>query len=230
MVVKAKSDAKELLEIYRRLRKRFGPRHWWPGDTPLEIMIGAILTQNTAWTNVEKAIANLADAGVLDDAQAMLDMPDARLAALLRPSGYFNIKTQRLKHFLRFFLESFDGSVEKMRAGQAYVIRERLLAVKGIGPETADSIFLYALNKRVFVVDAYTRRIFSRLGMISPDADYQGMQEFFTRRLPRRIALFNDYHAQIVQLGKDFCRSRNPRCGPCPLMSGCRFAKRLGLA
>ncbi len=228
--MKAQKQAKALLEIYRRLRRRFGHRHWWPGDTPLEIMIGAILTQNTAWTNVEKAIANLAGAGVLDDAGKMLAMPDARLAALLRPSGYFNIKTQRLKHFFGFFLGSFGGSVEKMRAEPADGMRQKLLAVKGIGPETADSILLYALNKRVFVVDAYTRRIFSRIGMIAPDADYQGMQEFFTRRLPRRIALFNDYHAQIVQLGKDFCRSRNPRCGPCPLTSGCRFAKRLGSA
>lgn len=212
-----------LLGIYGRLRKRFGHRHWWPGETPFEVMVGAILTQNTAWTNVEKAIANLKAAGVLD-AGKMLELPDAELAQHLRPSGYFNIKTQRLKSFLKFYREGYGADLKRIKKIPLPALREQLLAVHGIGPETADSILLYALGKRTFVVDAYTRRIFSRLGLVGKDATYDEMQKFFHANLPLKIGLYNDYHAQIVQLGKDICRPK-PRCPICPVQAICRFSR-----
>jgi endonuclease III related protein len=210
---------KNLSEAYRRLRKHFGHRHWWPGDTPLEVMVGAILTQNTAWTNVEKAIANIKRAKVLGVNQ-LLGLPDARLAQMLRPSGYFNVKTKRLKDFLRFFKESYAGRVQRMRVVALGDLRKQLLDVRGIGPETADSILLYALGKPTFVVDAYTKRIFSRLGWVRHDVDYYELQEYFMKNIPRKLSLYNDYHAQIVQLGKDICRPK-PRCEMCPLVTLC---------
>ncbi len=212
-----------VLKVYKRLRKHFGHRHWWPGDTPFEVMVGAILTQNTAWTNVEKAIANIKAADALNP-QRLLAMSDARLGRLLRPSGYLRIKTKRLKSFLRFYEGAFHSSVATMRRVGLPLLRERLLGVNGIGPETADSILLYALNKPVFVVDAYTKRIFSRLGCINADMDYHAVQNYFVANLPTEVRLYNDYHAQIVQLGKEMCRKSSPRCAICPLKDMCGYA------
>lgn len=206
----------EILAIYERLLERFGPRNWWPADSPFEVMVGAILTQNTAWTNVEKAIANLKRARVLSP-RALADLPRERLAELIRPSGYFNQKAARLQDFARFFqAPPFRAAVKRMKAMETGELRERLLAQKGIGPETADSILLYALAKPVFVVDAYTRRAFHRLGYLPAKAGYAETQEFFTRHLPADLDLYNDFHAQVVALGNGFCRSR-PRCEDCPL-------------
>jgi endonuclease-3 related protein len=207
---------RELLEIYGLLLNRFGHLDWWPGDTPFEVMIGAILTQNTAWSNVEKAIAALTKADMLCP-KKILKADLRKLRRLIRPSGYYNQKAARLKDYSRFFMEEYRGSVKKMAAKDTVELRDKLLAVKGVGPETADSILLYALDKPVFVVDAYTRRAFSRLGCLPPGVDYETAREFFTRHLPVDVPLYNDFHAQIVYLGKDYCRPK-PRCGECPLL------------
>jgi len=210
-----KAASRELLNIYRLLLDRFGPLDWWPGETPFEVMVGAILTQNTAWTNVEKAIAAMkAESVMTPEAIASVDL--RKLKRLVRPSGYYNQKATRLKTFTRFFLAEYGGSVERMAREETSAVREKLLAVNGIGPETADSIILYALEKPIFVIDAYTRRAFSRLGCLPPDADYHEAQDFFLKHLPADVALYNDFHAQIVYLGKDYCKPK-PRCGECPL-------------
>lgn len=212
------------LEIYRALFAAFGPQHWWPGDTPIEVMIGAILTQNTAWSNVERAIARLAQAQPLSG-PAILALEPARLAELIRPAGYFNLKARRLKAWCAF-LEREAALDDPGRLGRhtpLATLRPRLLAVHGIGAETADSILLYALGRPSFVVDAYTRRIFSRLGLIDGKEPYAAIQAEFTRHLPEDAALYNEYHALIVHLGKGICRTK-PCCRACPLAPGCRHA------
>jgi endonuclease-3 related protein len=221
METESESDARtRVLEIYQRLVRHFGPRHWWPGDTPFEVMIGAILTQNTAWTNVEKAIGNLKSAGALGP-DVLFKMDLRRLKRMIRPTGYYNEKAKKLKNYLRFYCASpICASPLRMARVPLSDLRERLLNIKGIGPETADSILLYALSKPVFVVDAYTRRIFYRLGLTSEKASYDELQGFFMRNLPEDIKLYNDYHAQIVALGKEYCR-RKPGCGFCPLDEIC---------
>lgn len=207
---------KQLLQIYDRLFSRFGPLNWWPGETPFEVMVGAILTQNTAWSNVEKAIQALKKEKALS-AEAISRMDMDRLKQLIRPSGYYNQKAIKLKEFTRFLLSPpWQGRISRLARQETGLLREKLLAVRGIGPETADSILLYALDKPVFVVDAYTRRAFHRLGFLPPSAGYEETQKFFTEHLPKDIALYNDYHAQIVYLGKEFCRKK-PCCQGCPL-------------
>jgi endonuclease-3 related protein len=198
------------------LYRAFGPQRWWPARTPLEVVVGAILTQNTAWSNVAAAIKNLKGAGVLSF-KALADLPEKRLARLIRPAGYFNIKARRLKHFLAYFGRRYQGRFERMRRGATPFLREELLAVNGIGPETADSILLYALKRPVFVVDAYTKRIFSRHGLCASDEDYHALQKLFQAALPRDEGIFNEYHALIVACAKEFCRKVRPRCGACPL-------------
>jgi endonuclease-3 related protein len=210
-----------LIRIYKMLREHFGPGNWWPGETPFEVMVGAILTQSAAWTNVEKAISNLKDADALDP-YAISKMDIRKLRRLIRPCGYYNQKAKKLKAFIRFYLaEPLCGSPERMARIPPEDMREQLLNINGIGPETADSIMLYALEKPVFVVDAYTRRIFYRLGFTRERATYDEIQEFFMRNLPEEIELYNDYHAQIVNLGKEYCRKK-PRCDACPLSDICR--------
>jgi len=205
----------QIQTIYDRLFERFGPQHWWPGETPFEIIVGAILTQNTNWTNVEKAIGNLKKAGVLTPAR--LHALDAgALAELIRPAGYFNIKAGRLKHFLDRLFERFEGQLDRLGALPADRLREELLSIKGIGPETADSIALYAFNKPVFVVDAYTGRILGRHGLLEPQAGYEEVRMLFESTLPRDVRLYNEYHALLVRLGKDYCRPK-PQCAGCPL-------------
>ncbi len=206
---------KVLLEIYSKLFKAFGPQHWWPGDTPFEIAVGAILTQNTNWGNVEKAITNLKKEKRLNP-KALQDISHKKLASLIRPAGYFNIKADRLKHFITFLLDRYKGSMKKMKAEETLPLRERLLSVKGIGPETADSILLYALGKPVFVIDAYTKRILSRHKLVSERSTYHELQGIFHENLPHDVKLFNEYHALFVMLGKDYCKPK-PRCEGCPL-------------
>ena len=207
----------ELFGVYRTLRKARGHQHWWPGRTPFEVIVGAILTQNTAWTNVEKAIRNLKHAYRLTP-RALWEISRAELARLIRPAGYFNIKADRLKNFVRFLFATYGGKLDRMFREDGGRLREKLLAVKGIGPETADSILLYAAGKPFFVIDAYTRRIFSRHRLIAPQVlsrpgllamDYQAWQDLFAEALPREVPLYNDFHAQIVALGKqDFFQHR----------------------
>jgi endonuclease-3 related protein len=204
-----------LNELYERLYARFGPQGWWPGEGCFEIIVGAILTQNTNWGNVEKAIRNLKAAGCLTP-ESLNALDIERLAELIRPAGYFNVKAQRLRHFLEWLFARFDGDLDRAAALSAQGLREELLAIKGIGPETADSIILYAFDKPVFVVDAYTARILGRHGMIWPEAGYEEIREFFEGGLERDVRLYNEYHALLVRLGKEHCKPK-PLCGGCPL-------------
>jgi len=206
----------KLLEIYDILLDHFGPQGWWPGDTPFEIMVGAVLTQNTNWTNVSRAIDNLKRDGLLSF-DKMHELPVDILAEKIKPAGYFNLKAARLKNLLGFIAREYDGSLDNMFAMDTYSLREEILTVKGVGPETADSILLYAANKPVFVVDTYTHRIFTRHNIIAEEDGYYEIQEYFTLSLPEDIALYNEYHALIVRLGKEFCRKSKPLCNSCPL-------------
>lgn len=205
----------QLVRVYAALRKAQGHQKWWPGDTPFEVMVGAILTQNTAWTNVEKAILNLKKAGTLS-LGALRRVPIKNLSQMIRPAGYFNVKADRLQCFMDFLDRECRGDLSKLKKNSVSALRKKLLAVKGIGPETADSILLYALNKTSFVIDAYTRRIFSRHGLAKDHEAYEKWREIFTRALPKNRDLYSDFHAQIVRTGKDHCR-KVPRCEKCPL-------------
>lgn len=207
--------SKILSDIYDKLLARFGAQHWWPGETPFEVMVGAILTQNTNWGNVEKAITNLKKAGVLHPS-ALEKIPPSRLAELIRPAGYFNIKTKRLKNFIHFLIAEYQGDVEKMCRKDLSVLREKLLGVKGIGPETADSILLYAAGKPIFVIDQYTYRVLTRHFLVGEETTYEEMQEFMMGHVKEEVPLYNEYHAQIVRVGKEFCKTR-PVCEKCPL-------------
>ncbi len=215
MSKKNKNYKKVLTEMYHLLCKAFGPQRWWPGETPFEIAVGAILTQNTNWGNVEKAINNLKKQKSLN-AKTLHNMADKKLALLIKPAGYYNIKTKRLKNFLDFFTNHYKGSIEKMKTEDKEALREKLLNINGIGPETADSILLYALEKPIFVIDAYTKRVLKRHNVVSEKADYYELQEIFHKNLPQDTTLFNEFHALFVKLGKDFCRTK-PRCEACPL-------------
>ena len=206
---------KYLLKIYNSLFKRFGPQHWWPGNTPFEVIIGAILTQNTSWTNVEKAINSLKASGLFSP-KGLYDMPLATLAQLIKSSGYFNIKAKRLKNFLSFLFDDYRGNLDAMIKEDGLILREKLLKVNGLGPETADSILLYACGYPVFVVDAYTKRIFSRHSFVSLDDNYHQIQTLFMDNLPKDTQLYNEYHALIVRVGKDLCKKK-PLCSICPL-------------
>lgn len=205
------------MEIYELLFDRFGKQHWWPGDSRFEIILGAILTQNTNWTNVEKAIANIKAADALCP-EKLYRMDTGTLAGLIKPAGYFNLKAGRLKNFLQWLFENYDGQVDSLEHLSAWDIREQLLGIKGIGPETADSIALYAYNKPVFVVDTYTCRVMVRHGLIEAEAGYEQMREFMEASLPNEIELFNEYHALLVQVGKNYCKPK-PKCDGCPLES-----------
>jgi len=205
-----------LKDIYRKLFDHYGPQYWWPADSEFEVMIGAILTQNTSWTNVEKAVKNIKDQKVLGP-RKLYRLSEKRLARLIRPSGYYNLKSRRIRNFLDFFIKGHRASAKRMSRAATGALREQLLSVKGIGPETADSILLYALDKPVFVVDAYTKRIFSRHKVFPGDSEYHSVQGIFMRGLPKDVGLFKEYHALIVRLAKDFCLKNNPKCQICPL-------------
>lgn len=204
-----------LLTIYTALFNHFGPQHWWPGDSPLEIMVGAVLTQNTNWTNVSRAIDNLKQDNLLSLEMLNL-LPIDILAEKIKPSGYYNLKAGRLKNLLSFICKS-GGSLDDFLDDDVESLRERLLSVKGIGPETADSIILYAAHQPIFVVDAYTYRIFYRHGIIPEEATYHEIQELFMESLPGDVALYNEYHALLVRLGKEFCKKSKPLCESCPI-------------
>lgn len=204
-----------LLEMHHLLLDHFGPQDWWPGETTLEIMVGAVLTQNTNWANVEKAIHNLKEHGLLS-VEVLEGIPPDELAKEIRPAGYFNIKAKRLKNLVRFLIERYEGSVEELAGEETGNLREQLLAVNGIGPETADSILLYSLERPVFVVDGYTYRILLRHGMADDQMDYHELQGMFMDNLPEDVHLFNEFHALIVRTGKEYCKKR-PLCRDCPL-------------
>ena len=198
------------------LYSEFGPQHWWPGDTAFEVMVGAILTQNTNWGNVERAIANLKAAGALEP-RRLAELPPPRLAELIRPSGCFRVKAKRLREFALWLRRKQPRAENELfRRTRTERLRRELLGIHGIGPETADSILLYALRRRKFVVDAYTRRFLARHGLIAPGATYAEIQSLFERNLPPSQRLYNEYHALMVRLGKEFCRTK-PSCDRCPL-------------
>lgn len=205
-----------LPQFFETLSSALGPMHWWPAKTPFEVIVGAILTQNTAWANVERAIANLRQERWLTP-RALERAPLAKLGRVVRPSGYFRQKAKKLKAFVRFLRRDFRGSLTSMFSTPTGELRERLLTVHGIGPETADSILLYAGNHPVFVVDAYTKRILLRHALIDDRAGYEDMRQLFERNLPRDAAFYNEFHALLVNVGKNWCRPREPRCDQCPL-------------
>ena len=205
----------KLLEIYRRLYHAFGPQRWWPGETPFEIAVGAILTQNTNWGNVEKAIENLKRDEALN-VESINNMKTEKLASLIKPAGYFNVKAKRLKALISFLMNEYHGSLKSMKKEEMRTLRVRLLQVHGVGPETADSILLYALEKPVFVIDAYTKRILSRHILMEYDKSYEEFQKIFHSSLKRDVKFFNEYHALFVRLGKTYCRKK-PICKGCPL-------------
>ena len=213
-------ETREMLtEVYRRLHRRYGPQSWWPGDTAFEIIVGAILTQSIAWSNVEKALTNLRAAGVLSP-RGLRDISLDNLAALLRPSGYFNVKAKRLKAVIEYLWEEHQGNLESLFDKDATSLRKELLSIYGIGEETADDIVLYAAGKPSFVIDAYTRRILDRAIPAHGASSYVDYQQLFHDALPRDSALFNEYHALLVQHGKDVCK-KVPRCRDCCLLEVC---------
>jgi endonuclease-3 related protein len=207
--------AEQLKAFYEAMYAAHGPQHWWPAHTPTEVIVGAILTQNTAWRNVERAIENLKRAKMLDW-QRLRDVPSEQLAELIRPAGTYQVKTRRLKSFIAWLWERYDGDLDRMFATSLPTLREELLSVSGIGRETADAILLYAGNLPTFVVDAYTARILYRHGLIDESADYDEIKDTFESNLPADVPLFNEYHALLVQVGKVHCRPR-AKCEGCPL-------------
>lgn len=213
---------RQLTEIYRLLLARYGPQHWWPGDTPFEVIVGAILTQSAAWANVEKAISNLKRAGAMTPA-SLRRLPLDKLAKLIYPSGYYNAKALKLKSFVERLEEAHEDSLERLFSLDIHQLRSELLNIHGIGPETADSIILYAAYKPIFVIDAYTRRILTRLGFNPSSDNYSAFQEIFMDNLPADEKLFNEYHALLVRHGKEVCR-KTPLCDNCCLRQLCLYA------
>ena len=201
--------------VYHELYRIFGPQNWWPGDSPFEIMVGAILTQNTRWENVHLTLANIKQEGLLSPHDLLRYR--RRIPELIRRSGFYNVKSKRLIAFLIYFCGSYDGDIALMKQKSCAVLRNELLEIEGIGRETADCILLYALSYPVFVIDAYTRRIFSRHGFFAYDTPYDELQQFFHDNLPRKVKLYNEYHALLVQLGKGYCKKNEPRCTVCPV-------------
>jgi endonuclease-3 related protein len=209
-------ETNAFLDVYERLSTHYGPQHWWPADSPFEILVGAVLTQNTNWGNVTLAIANLKDAACLNYT-AMQSMPVETLAEYIRPSGYYNIKAVRLKNLLQMIADEYEGELQFLCDDSLDGARENLLRVKGVGPETADAILLYVAEKPIFVVDTYTHRVFSRHEIVLEDIDYYGLQQEFLDNLPEDISLFNEFHGLIVAVAKEFCKKGKPRCKECPL-------------
>lgn len=211
----------DLTQVYKKLFSCYGPQHWWPGNSPFEIMVGAILTQNTAWLNVERAINNLK----LNDSltpQKILDTPSSKLAEWIKPSGYFNLKAQRLQNFCQWYVDA--GELAALSLCETSTLRKQLLTINGVGPETADDILLYAFERPVFVIDAYTRRLFSRLALPEHDAAYEPLRHVFETNLEADVSLFNEYHALIVRHVKDICK-RTPVCERCCLANLCTFCE-----
>ncbi len=212
------STTDTLFRLYETMLNALGPSHWWPGNSPFEIAVGAILTQNTNWKNVEKAINNLKVADCLSP-ESMLHLPPADLSELIRPAGYYNVKTKRLRNFLQFLKQEAAFDIGSLKSRTLEELRPLILGINGVGPETADSILLYALDFPVFVVDAYTFRMLHRHGLAYEDMDYHALQALFMDALPEDVALYNEYHALIVRVGKDWCKKKAGLCDNCPLES-----------
>ncbi len=210
-------DTKQRINhLYSSLYGYYGAQNWWPAESELECILGTILTQNTTWKNVEKAINQLKQQGLIS-IERLNNISTDNLAQIIRSSGYFNQKAMKLKNFASFVNANCAGNLEEMLSEELYTLREKLLSIKGIGPETADSIILYAAKKPMFVIDAYTYRILSRHGLIAEDSSYQEMQELFMDSLPDDTEMFNEYHALLVKVGKEHCKKKSPVCSGCPL-------------
>jgi len=207
-----------LFELYEILRDEFGPQGWWPAETPFEVMVGAVLVQNTNWKNTEKAIQNLKDEALLDP-HTLYQISDAELAELIRPVGYYRLKAKRLKNLLALLVEQYDGDLDAMFSVSLGQLRDELLAVNGVGPETADSILLYAGGIPSFVVDAYTCRILGRHGVIEPGADYHTVRDLCASAVEEDVELYQDFHAYFVKIGKNYCKKSKPACEQCPLQN-----------
>lgn len=220
------SRSATLLEIYYLLLKEYGEQHWWPADTPFEVMLGAILTQNTAWTNVEKAITGLKKACDLTP-EGILSLAPDQLEEAIWPSGYFRQKANKVRGFCHYLVKACEGDISRWEDIPTSRLREELLALKGIGPETADSILLYAFSRPVFVVDAYTVRLFSRLALCEEKSRYDHVQALFMDNLEHDASTFNEYHALVVKHSKHACTKRNPRCGNCPLINLCAWKSKV---
>lgn len=210
-------SSNRIKKLYDMLYERYGPQGWWPGDSALECAIGAILTQNTSWKNAAKAIQNLKEENILSF-QDLENICSELLAQIIRPSGYYNQKAVKIKRFIKFVRDKYEGSLDRMFGESHLELRENLLKIKGIGPETADTILLYAGHKPAFVVDAYTYRILSRHNLVPEQTNYGEMQELFNDSLKESVGLYNEYHALIVKVGKEHCRKSNPICEGCPLV------------
>ena len=215
---------KDLAQIYKKLLNHFGGQHWWPADTEFEVIVGAILTQAASWKNVESAIENLKSKKILTPA-GIKGITTAELGKLIRPAGYYNVKSKKLKKFVDFLYKNYNGDLNLFLSQPIGKLRDELLSIWGIGNETADSIVLYAAHKPSFVVDAYTRRIFSRLGFVDDDVSYENLKKFFEKNLPEDVGLYKEFHALIVELGKNYCRTK-PACGECPINYGCKSNER----
>ena len=202
--------------FYDAMLKAYGPQHWWPAQTPFEVVIGAILTQNTNWKNVERAIVNLKRENLLNP-EALAKIPTEHLAEVIRPAGYYRIKAKRLKNFIAMLVRDFGGDLDALFVLRTSALREAVLGVSGIGPETADSIVLYAAAKPVFVVDTYTARILYRHGVIDIDATYEDIQSLMQDNLAEDVPTFQEYHALLVEVGKRQCKKAAPICTGCPL-------------
>ena len=213
---KSEENNNLFLRVYDRLYAHYGPQSWWPGESNLEVMVGAVLTQNTNWTNVEKAIANLKNSDQLSFS-CLHGMSIGELAEYIRPAGYYNIKARRLKNLFQMIEDEYEGEIAFLFEDSLDESRENLLRVKGVGPETADAILLYAAKKPAFVIDTYTHRVFSRHQLVEEDTDYYSLQQEFLDSLPEDVSLFNEFHALIVAVAKEFCKKKNPRCSNCPL-------------
>jgi len=204
-----------LRDLHDALLAHYGPQKWWPADDPFEVMVGAILAQNTAWKNVEKAVGNLKTFNLLD-VRKLHELDQDTLALAIKPAGTFNVKAARLKAYIDWYVRRFDADLERMKQVPPARLREELLEIKGIGPETADAILLYAVEVPVFVVDTYAHRVLTRHDLALEEATYEDLQEAFEREVPRQAALYNELHALIVAVGKEYCRPR-ARCEKCPL-------------
>lgn len=205
-------------DMYSTLLDHFGPQSWWPGESSFEMVVGAVLTQNTNWKNVSKAIENLRKAGLLQ-LDLLVALSPTELASYIRPAGYYNLKAKRLLNLLRMIVNEYDGDLNNLLDDELESARQNLLQVNGIGEETADSILLYAGGQPIFVVDAYTHRVFSRHNLLEEETSYQEIQERFMDNLPADTALFNEYHALIVKVAKEFCKKKEPLCQYCPLQN-----------
>ncbi len=214
----------KLLDIYQKLSAHFGKQNWWPAETQFEVIVGAILTQNTAWRNVEKVIKDLKSSELLTP-DGIFRVEDSELTDIIRSAGYYNSKTKKLKAFVRFLYDGYSGSLDLFFDRPKEEIRRELLSLWGIGPETADSILLYAGNKRSFVVDAYTRRIFNRLGVVDENINYDELKKIFEDQIPANLDIYKEFHAVIVMLGKDYCKVR-PVCKDCPVREECLWIKK----